>query len=130
MPKSNRLLENPIYFGTELPIIDRANALRKQMTEAEELLWSKIRRRQINGFKFRRQHPINQFVADFYCHDKKLIIEVDGGYHNEPTQREHDQQRTYELEKLGITVLRFSNEEVENEMEKVIGRVGEWLGKE
>jgi very-short-patch-repair endonuclease len=127
MHKINRQLENPIYFETEIPIIDRANALRKEMTEAEELLWEKIRRRQVNGFKFRRQHAISQFIADFYCHEKRLIIEVDGGYHNQPCQAERDLQRTFELEKLGIKVLRFTNEQVENDIDKVIMEIRKCL---
>jgi leucyl-tRNA synthetase len=125
--KISRTLENPIYFGTEIPIIDRANAMRKEMTDAEQALWSKIRKRQLLGCKFRRQHPINQFIADFYCHEKKLVIEVDGGYHNEPTQAEHDQQRTIELEKMGIRVLRFSNEEIKDDIEAVIEKIREYL---
>jgi very-short-patch-repair endonuclease len=125
--KIYRTLENPIYFGTEIPIIDRANALRKEMTEAEQTLWSVIRKRQLLGCKFRRQHPINQFIADFYCHEKKLVVEVDGGYHNEPTQAEYDQQRTYELEKIGIRVLRFSNEEIKDDIEAVLEKIREYL---
>lgn len=125
--KINRTLENSIYFGTEIPIIDRANALRKEMTEAEQALWSKIRKRQILGYKFRRQHPINQFIADFYCHEKRLVLEVDGGYHSEAFQAEHDEQRTYELEKLGIKVVRFGNEEIMMDMEGVIEKIREFL---
>ena len=125
--KTNKTLDNPIYYGTEIPIVRRANILRKEMTDAESILWSKIRRRQLQGCRFRRQHPINQFIADFYCHEKKLVIEVDGGYHNEPTQNEHDQQRTYELEKLGLHVLRFSNDEVKKNLNVVIGKIIESL---
>lgn len=125
--KINRTLENSIYFGTEIPIIDRANALRKEMTEAEQALWSKIRKRQILGYKFRRQHPIHQFIADFYCHEKRLVLEVDGGYHSETSKAEHDEQRTYELEKLGIKVVRFGNEEIMMDMEGVIEKIREFL---
>lgn len=126
--KTNKRLDNPIYFGTEIHIIDRANALRKEMTEAEQTLWSRIRKRQIKGLKFRRQHPINQFVADFYCHEKKLVIEVDGGCHDGETQSERDEQRTFELKKLGIKVLRFRNEEVTDDMDGVIEKIKAFLG--
>jgi very-short-patch-repair endonuclease len=125
--KTNRTLENPIYFGAEPPILALANTLRKGMTEAEVILWSRIRRRQLLGCKFRRQHPVHQFIADFYCHQKKLVIEVDGGYHEDPTQAERDEQRTYELEKLGIRVLRFRNEEIEKELDKVVEKIKEQL---
>jgi very-short-patch-repair endonuclease len=124
---TNSTLENSIYFGTEIPILERANALRKEMTDAEQLLWTKIRKRQILGFKFRRQHAIKQFVADFYCHEKRLVIEVDGGYHNDPLQMENDQQRTFELEKLELNVLRFSNDEVNNKITEVIRKIREFL---
>ena len=125
--KINRKLENPIYFGTEIPILDRANALRKDMTEAEVVLWAKIRKRQILGYKFRRQHPIGQCIADFYCHEKKLVVEIDGGYHNVETQSERDEQRTLELEKLGIKVLRFKNEEILDNMNGVLEKIKAFL---
>jgi very-short-patch-repair endonuclease len=125
--KITHILENLIYYGTQVPIIKQANALRKEMTDAEIALWAKIRRRQISGYKFRRQHAISQFIADFYCHEKKLVIEVDGGYHNDPLQMEHDQQRTFELEKFGLSVLRFSNDEINNKMTEVIRKIREFL---
>ena len=93
------------------------------MTEAEKILWYRLRNRKLNGLKFRRQHPIDRFVADFFCVEKELVIEIDGGIHNETNIKELDENRTYELERFGLKVLRFSNEEVENEIEKVLEKI-------
>ena len=102
--KLNKTLENPIYFGAKPKILGHAKELRKDMTDAEKQLWQKLRKRQLQGFKFRRQHPLLQFVADFYCHEAKLVIEVDGGYHQTEEQKELDEGRTHELEQAGIKV--------------------------
>ena len=79
------------------------------------------------GLKFRRQHPINIFIADFYCHKVKLVIELDGGIHKIEENREYDKGREAELEDLGLTVLRFTNKEVMNNIEKVVLRIKEYL---
>lgn len=92
---------------------------RKNPTEAENLLWQELRNRKLNGEKFRRQHPIDQFIVDFVCLDKKLIIEVDGSVHDKTKQE--DQDRTNILEqKKGFKVIRFSNDEVLNNTESVL----------
>ena len=88
----------------------RAATLRKHMTDAENRLWRHLRRRQINGYKFRRQHPIGPFIADFVCLETGLIIEVDGGQHAE--RMSEDGQRTRYLNSRGFKVLRFWNNEV------------------
>ncbi|HEY6436946.1 MAG TPA: endonuclease domain-containing protein [Ignavibacteriaceae bacterium] len=88
--------------------------LRQRQTEAEEKLWHLLRNRKLNGLKFRRQHPLDKYIADFYCHEKRLAIELDGGIHKSQTQREIDDERTSVLNRIGITVLRFKNEEVFN----------------
>ena len=112
MAIKNTNLEMPMFFGASPEIFRRASELRKRMTNAEKVLWSAIRRKQICGKKFRRQHPIDKFIVDFYCHECKLIIEVDGGIHNNPEQREHDIGRTFDLEQLGLTLIRFTNNQV------------------
>ena len=104
-------------------IFARAKELRKNMTPAERVLWQRLRNYQVDGFYFRRQHPIKFFIADFYCAKADLIIEIDGGIHSTPEVIEHDINRTAELEKLGITVMRFSNQEVMNDTENVIARI-------
>ena len=92
--------------------------MRKEMTSAEKLLWSKLCNKQFNGYKFRKQHPIGRYIADFYCHDLKLIIEIDGDIHNE--RKEYDENRDVFLKADGYTVLRFSNDEIENTLEDVL----------
>jgi isoleucyl-tRNA synthetase len=93
---------------------------RKNQTEAESILWEALRGKQLEGFKFRRQHVIDEFIVDFICIDSKLIIEVDGGYHQRPDVKEADELRTSILEDLGYRVIRFSNEEVINNLDKVL----------
>ena len=94
---------------------ERARALRKNMSDAEWKLWQSLRRGQIEGYRFRRQHPIGPYTADFVCLEKRLIIEVDGGQHAEEMQIEHDAKRTDWLEARGFHVLRcWTNEVTEN----------------
>ena len=81
----------------------------------------------LKGFRFKRQHPIKYFIADFYCHKAKLIIEVDGGYHNVQEQYQYDRNRDYELEELGLSVLHFTNEEVVDNIEVVLEKIKEEL---
>ena len=92
--------------------IIRARHLRKQMTDAEQKLWQKLRNRQMAGIRFRRQAPIGDYIADFVSHDIRLVIEVDGGQHNDLLQVKQDTHRTKWLESQGYAVLRFWNNEV------------------
>ena len=90
---------------------------------AEKVLWDKLRDRSVFQHKFRRQHPINKFIVDFYCHRLRLALEVDGSVHDNPDNTEYDLNRTFELNEFGIIVLRFSNEEVLEGTEKVVGEI-------
>ncbi|MCK4653484.1 MAG: endonuclease domain-containing protein [Candidatus Cloacimonetes bacterium] len=100
--------------------------LRKEETLSEKKFWTIVRNRQINGMKFRRQYPISfewddqikHFIADFYCHECKLVFEIDGGIHE--LQKNYDILRTYIINQLGIKVIRFTNKEVLNNMENVL----------
>jgi very-short-patch-repair endonuclease len=93
------------------------------MTEAVGILWKYLRNSKLNGLKFRRQHPVDIFIADFYCHQKKLIIELDGSIHDIFEQKEYDEGRTFELEEKGFRILRFKNEEILNDLENVLERI-------
>jgi leucyl-tRNA synthetase len=98
-------------FAPELSI-ERARELRQRMTRAEALLWQALRRKPW-GIRFRRQHPIGSFILDFYCAQARLGIEIDGGYHEENAQAENDASRSAViLQRRGIDVVRFSNDEV------------------
>ena len=100
-----------------------ARTLRMQQTDAEKLLWGRLRNRQLEGCKFRRQQAIGAYIADFLCLEPKLIIELDGGQHAE--QREQDEQRTRYLQTLGYRVLRFWNHEVLGDLDAVLEAIRE-----
>ncbi len=93
--------------------------LRRNSTEAEVILWSEIRNGKLNGLKFKRQHSIGNYVIDFYCASKRLIIELDGEVHNIPDQKEKDQHRDQNLTEMNFRVLRITNSQVLNEIETV-----------
>ncbi len=99
----------------------RARQLRHEVTPAEQLLWERLRNRQLLGLKFRRQHPVGNFIVDFYCAEQKLIIELDGAVHEH--QRERDQERTEILERQGYRVIRISNTDVKRDLEEVLRRI-------
>lgn len=90
------------------------------MTEAEKILWKKLRDRRLDNLKFRRQHPVGKFILDFYRHELKLAVEVDGNIHKLEDIRERDEGRTYELTEWEIIVVRFTNEEVQNNISFVL----------
>lgn len=119
----------PIYFGAGPEIFKLASELRKSMTPAERILWQKLRGRRLGGYKFRRQHPLNIFIADFFCYEAKLIIELDGEVHNHISQSERDKERTRILKEFGLKEIRFSNKEVFEKLEKVIQRIQTELSK-
>lgn len=86
--------------------------LRREQTEAEKVLWARFRSRQVEGVKFRRQQPIGPYIVDFASFERKLIVEIDGGQHNEKEAREKDEERTAWLEERGYRLLRFWNNDV------------------
>ena len=108
-------------WRTSTSIHQAAKELRRPMTEAEEVLWSALRRNQVAGLHFRRQHATGRFILDFYCAARKLCVEVDGSIHDE--QRERDQARTNALAYQGIRVIRFRNEEVLSDLASVVNRI-------
>lgn len=107
---------------------EHAKENRKNPTFAEKVLWEHLRNNAL-GCKFRQQHPILDFIADFICLDKHLIIEVDGEYHNDEEQLLEDEQRSNRLYRKGYYVLRFTNDEVINHAEEVVERIKEILSK-
>jgi very-short-patch-repair endonuclease len=102
--------------------------LRHSGTKEEKLLWEHLRGRKLGGLKFRRQHPFDKFMADFYCHEKKLIIELDGTVHDEKMNSQYDEARTYQLAGLGIKVIRLRNYEVQLHIEFVLMKILEKAG--
>jgi very-short-patch-repair endonuclease len=120
-------LKNPykaggMFEGASNLIFENAKQLRKNMTDAEIALWIHLKGG-INGFKFRRQHPIGFYIADFFCHKVKLIIEIDGSIHNNIEVKEIDEKRQAELENWGYIIIRFTNEEALNKPEDVLKNI-------
>ncbi len=109
-----------MFYNAKPHIFEIAKALRNNMTNSELALWEKLKGKQMLGLRFRPQHPIDIFIADFYCHPIKLVIEIDGGIHKTTEQKEYDIGRTAELNYWGIEVIRFTNEEIENKVNQVI----------
>ena len=102
-----------------------ARELRKNLTDAEARLWARLRRQQLDGFRFRRQHPIGPYIVDFFCPAAKLIIEVDGGQH--ATDQQRDDRRTHWLEVRGYRVIRFWNNDVLGNTEGVLQTIQQAL---
>ena len=98
----------------------RARELRKNMTEAEQVLWKRLRRKQILDLPFYRQKPLSHYIVDFYCAKAMLVIELDGSQHHTPDAQQYDAVRTATLEAMGLRVLRFDNRQVLQELEAVI----------
>jgi len=116
-------VEYPMYFGAKPSIFKLAKELRKEETEAEKILWEKLNKNQMLGLQFRRQHPINMYIADFYCAKLKLVIEVDGNIHEIPEYQDHDIGRSEILNDFGITVIRFTNEQIINEIDYTMEQI-------
>ena len=123
-------------FKFETAAIDRYEILkefakknRREMTKSETILWNALRH-QIQGYKFRRQHPIGDFIVDYVCLSEKLVVEVDGEYHDSLEQKIEDQARTNYLQEKGFKVIRFKNDEVNINIKDVIQKIKEELNKE
>ena len=116
MPRPNRM-------RTSVEIQERARELRQRMTPTEQRLWQALRRHGLAGLKFRRQHPLGPFIADFYCAPARLVVEIDGPIHAD--RQEQDQARAAYLEALDYRILRFSNEEVQEQLEQVVRTIAE-----
>ncbi len=101
----------------------RARQLRRDATHAEKELWRRLRNRKLAGIKFRRQQPLGSYVLDFFCAEKKLNVEVDGGQHDLPENRNHDERRAVFLKEQGVKTLRFWNSQIRENMPAVLERI-------
>ncbi|MBI5305460.1 MAG: DUF559 domain-containing protein [Chloroflexi bacterium] len=102
---------------------DTARRLRREMTDAEKILWQNLRANRLNGFHFRRQQIVGKYIVDFYCHAASLVVEVDGKIHAQ--QIERDAERESELKARGLFILRFKNEEIEYNLRNVLEQITE-----
>ncbi len=118
-----RVNEKNMFYGADSQTFEAATILRRNMTLPELILWKRLKNKKLFNIKFRRQHPINIFIVDFYCHEYKLVIEIDGEIHNSDENREYDEGRTYELERYGLKVIRFTNEQVTFKIDSVIKQI-------
>ncbi len=118
MVYSKRVIEAKQNLNASLNIKGKAKELRKRMTQSEKTLWVYLRKGQLNGFHFRKQHPYNIYILDFYCFEANLAIEVDGKIHL--NQIEYDLEKTRFLESSGLKVLRILNEDIEMRLEWVL----------
>jgi cyclase len=115
-------MKTNMNFGASPVIFGRAKNLRNNQTFAEKLLWSRLRNNQL-GVRFRRQHPISSFVVDFYCQKHLLVIEVDGNVHLDKTVQMEDQTKTESLIALGLHVVRFTNKEIIDDIDRVVNQI-------
>ena len=107
---------------------ERARSLRKRQTVSEGLLWSVLRARQLCGLKFRRQHPIEPWIVDFACRERMLVVEIDGGYHDNVV--DNDLKRQEHLQSMGWKVIRFRDKDVEEDAEAVARAIARELNLE
>jgi very-short-patch-repair endonuclease len=123
----NPLKSDDMWKGASPQIFSNAKKLRENSTESGEKLWLAVKNNQIKGFKFRKQHPLNIYIADFYCHALKLVIEIVGGYHLNEEQRLLDEKRTSDIGFQGSKVIRFTNEEIMLKLPEVINKIIEFI---
>ena len=109
---------------------ERARQLRQQMTRTEVILWKHLQRKQLSGYDFDRQRPIDEYIVDFFRKELMLAIEVDGVTHDNAPAQERDQLRQQKLEALGVRVLRFRDEDVLQNLEGVLGAIRQWIEEE
>ena len=101
-------------------LMQRAKMLRQEATEAECVFWEAVRGRRCGGLKFRRQHAVGQFILDFWCPERRLVVELDGGIHERADVAAHDREREEWIQRYGVCILRFRNEEVLTNLEAVL----------
>ena len=119
--------DDGMWKGAPKESFDKARDLRRNATVAERLLWERLRNKQLDNYKFRRQHPVSLYIADFYCHQLKLVIELDGEYHLSDQQQQKDSEKTAALISNGLHVLRFTNYEVESHIDRVVQLIRDFI---
>ena len=122
-------MKKKMFYSANKIIFENAKALRNNLTADEMILWGRLKE-YFPDYKFRRQHPISNYIADFYCHKLKFIIEVDGPIHSLKRTIKLDEVRQKDLENLGIKVLRFTNEQVKNKIETLLEKIKDFIKTE
>ena len=111
-----------MFYGANSEVFRKAYLLRSRETEVEKLLWNRLNKNQL-GCRFKRQHPIANYVADFYCHKAKTVIELDGQYHSRKMQKAKDLLRETLIKELGLSILRFSDQQVIENIDEVVYKI-------
>ena len=109
-----------MFYDATRNSFEKARWLRNNTTKHEQMLWHYLRKNKILGVRIKRQHPIGTYIADFYCHAAKLVIELDGASHDSTDQKLYDKGRAFNLKLDGLKIIRFSNEQVELNLNSVI----------
>ena len=123
MADLGRTVDLAMYYGAKPDLKEIAREMRKNPTKVENILWQQLRNKKFEGRIFRRQHPVDIFIVDFYCHSERLVIEVDGGVHEVKDIKSRDQGRTDEMNRFDLRVIRFTNEEIINDMTSVLEKI-------
>ena len=120
---------NNMHQGAEAFSFRLAESLRKTETYPEQILWNALKNKQFLGLKFRRQHAIDRFIVDFYCHKYKLVIEVDGSIHELEEVKIRDKEREIELKNYNLNIIRFTNKEVSRNLHSVLNKIQQYLNE-
>jgi imidazole glycerol-phosphate synthase subunit HisF len=121
-------MKKGMFYKADPLIFDKARELRKRLTSAEQSFWLRLKGK-FPEYEFRRQHPISIYVADFYCHKLRLVIEIDGSIHDSSEAKISDEKRQRDLENLGLTVVRFTNDQIKKDVENVFATIMSTIGK-
>ena len=121
-------MKREMFYNADPLIFSKARELRKTLTPSEQIFWLRLKQNFLE-YKFRKQHPISIYIADFYCHKLKLVIEIDGPIHYSEETKLNDEKRQKDLENLNLTVIRFTNEQIKNEIERVIEMISSTMKK-
>jgi len=121
-------MKREMFYNADPLIFEKARSLRNKLTPAEQTFWLRLKE-QFPEYKFRRQHPISIYIADFYCHKLKLVIEIDGSIHDSEEAKLHDEKRQKDLENLNLIVIRFTNEQIKNDVENVMETISSVIKK-
>lgn len=119
-------MKDDMFYGASPLIFENAKRLRNNVTQTEMILWGRLKE-YFPELRFRRQHPLSIYIADFYCHPLKLVLEVDGSVHGLEEVKAHDKERETNLQSLGLTIMRFSNEEINKNIKSVIERIQHFI---
>ncbi len=115
-------MSTSMHYGAPMEIFQIAERLRRDMTATEKIIWDRVCKNQL-GVRIRRQHPVWKFIADFYCHEVRLVIEIDGGIHLRSENKEYDISRDIILKDFKIEILRFTNDEVIDETDHGLEKI-------